>query len=80
MTTERLSGELETAIMTGRSLRQIVAALRDLRGAGVSRQEVERALQGLRSRAPDEAAEDRILEVMDVVSGFCRREDTVWED
>lgn len=80
MTTERISGELEAAIAAGHSLRQIIAGLRDLQGAGVSRQEVQHALEALRDRVGDEDIEDRILEVMDIVSGFCRREDTVWED
>jgi type II secretory pathway component PulF len=80
MTRERLSRELETVVSSGMPLRQIVSALREYRRSGVSRREVQLALESLRDQAKDEAIEDRILEVMDIVSGFCPRESTVWED
>jgi len=80
MTNERLSQELETVISSGIPLGQIVSALREFRRSGVSRHEVQLALESLRDQAKDEAVEDRILEVMDIVSGFCPRESTVWED
>ncbi len=79
MTSERLSQELETVVSSGMPLRQIVSALREYRRSGVSRHEVQLALESLRDQAKDEAIEDRILEVMDVVSGFCPQESTVWE-
>jgi hypothetical protein len=72
--------ELETAISANVPLRDIVAALREYRSSGVSRDEVQFALKALRENAHDEATEDRILEVMDVVSGFCSRENSDWEN
>lgn len=80
MTSARLSKELEDAILTGLPLPQLVSTLREYRRHGVTRDEVQLVLEALRDRAPDESVEDRILEVMDVVSGFCPRERTVWED
>jgi hypothetical protein len=80
MITRRLSEDLEAAITTGHSLRQIVATLRVYRDAGVSRREVLDALETLRAHVQDEATEDRILEVMDTASGFCSVENTVWPD
>jgi propanediol dehydratase small subunit len=80
MTGSRLTEELEAALAIGHSLRQIVEALRGYRSAGISREEVLQALECLRSQAQDEAQEDRILEVMDIVSGFCSAENSVWED
>ncbi|MBV8233219.1 MAG: hypothetical protein JO355_09900 [Planctomycetaceae bacterium] len=80
MTSERLSQELETVVSSAMPLRQIVSALREYRRSGVTRHEVQLALESLRDQAKDEAIEDRILEVMDIVSGFCPRESTVWED
>jgi hypothetical protein len=80
MTSENLSKELEEAITAGLPLRQIVSTLREYRRQGITRDDVQLALQALRDRARDEAVEDRILEVMDIVSGFCSRENTVWEE
>ena len=79
-TKKGLSEELESAITSGHSLGQIDSLLRDLRDAGVSRHEAREALETLRARALDEATEDRILEVMDIVSGFCNSEISVWRD
>jgi hypothetical protein len=80
MTSEALSRELGGLITSGLTLRQIVSTLREYQRQGITRHEVQHALEALRDRTPDEAVEDRILEIMDVVSGFCSRENTVWED
>jgi hypothetical protein len=80
MTVKILSDELEAEILAGRPLNQIVETLRGFRDAGVSRDEVSQPLESLRARTTDEATEDRILEVMDLVSGFCRADPTVWDD
>ena len=80
MTSEHLARELEGVITTGLTLRQIVSTLREYRRQGITRHEVQHALEAIRDETSDEAVEDRILEIMDVVSGFCARENTVWED
>ena len=80
MTSEHLLEELEAAISSGVPLRQIIATLRDYHRSGVTRHEVQVVLEELRNQARDEATEDRILEVLDIVSGFCSRENSVWED
>ncbi|MFO0957242.1 MAG: hypothetical protein U0800_07205 [Isosphaeraceae bacterium] len=80
MTSGRLSEELEEAIRSGLPLRQIVTTLRLFRRDGVTRQDAQLALEELRNRDQDDSVEDRILEVMDIVSGFCSRENTVWDD
>jgi hypothetical protein len=80
MTSEHLSQELEAAISAELPLRQMVSTLREFRCSGVTRHEVQLALESLRARARDEATEDRILEVLDIVTGFCPRESTVWDD
>ncbi len=72
--------ELSERISNGASLREIAASLRDLKRSGISREDVRLVLEASRQRARDEAEEDRILEVMDLVSGFCPRELTVWDD
>jgi hypothetical protein len=80
MTKEHLSKELEEVVLAGSSLRQVVSTLREYQRQGLTRHEVQGALEALRDRAGDEEVEDRILEIMDVVSGFCSRENTVWEE
>jgi RNA polymerase sigma factor (sigma-70 family) len=80
MTSEHLSQELEGAITAGFSLPQVVSALREYQRQGITRNEVQLALESLRDQTTDEVVEDRILEIMDVVSGFCSRENTVWEE
>ncbi len=80
MTSEHLSKELEEVILARLPLREIASTLRDYRHQGVTRQEVQHALEVLRDEVVDEAVEDQILEVMDLVSGFCSRENTVWDD
>ncbi len=80
MTNERLLGELEEVVSAGRSLREIVSTLRVIRSRGITRHEVQLALEALRDQVSDETVEDRILEIMDVVGGFCSRENTVWEE
>jgi hypothetical protein len=79
MTSEHLLEELEGMISAGIPLREIVSTLREYRRSCVTRREVQSALEALRGQARDEATEDRILEVMDIVSGFCPRESTVWD-
>ncbi len=38
------------------------------------------ALETLRSETTNETVEDKIFEIMDLVSGFCSRENTIWDD
>jgi anthranilate phosphoribosyltransferase len=80
MTGEHWIEGLQQVISAQVPLAQIVSSLREYRRQGVTRHEVQSALEALRESAPDEATEDRILEVMDIVSGFCPRESTVWQD
>jgi hypothetical protein len=71
---------LQGAIRARIPLAQIAVTLREYRQQGVTRQQVQSALEALRNSAPDEETEDRILEVMDIVSGFCSPQLTVWPD
>jgi hypothetical protein len=78
MTSEHLIEELKGMISAPISLSQIVVASREYCQQGVARQEVQSALERLREKAQDEDTEDRILEVMDIVSGSCSPQMTVW--
>jgi hypothetical protein len=75
-----LRQELEEAIRSGSPLEEIVALLRCYRAQGVTRDEVYSFLDSLRSTAPDEATDDRILEVADFVAGFCSPHMRVWDE
>jgi hypothetical protein len=80
MTSEHLLEELDGVISARVPLREVVSTMREYRRQGVTRHDVQSALESLRKAAQDEATEDRILEIMDIVSGFSPREMTVWDD
>jgi hypothetical protein len=63
--------ELEAAIKSDKSLEAIVALLRRFKEQGASQGEVDAFLEAWRRAAPEEATEDRVLEVADFVAGFC---------
>jgi hypothetical protein len=71
--------ELERAIKSDKPLGEIVALLRRYKQRGVTQDQVYSFLESLRQSAPDEATDDRILEVADFVAGFCAPHMKVWE-
>ena len=71
--------KLESAIRSDVPLDEIVGLLRCYKEQGISQSEVYCFLVGLRREAPDEATDDRILEVADFVAGFCSSHMKVWE-
>ena len=74
-----LRAELEAAIRSDQSLEEIVAMLRRYKERGVTQGEVYSFLEAWHQAAPDEATDDRILEVADFVAGFCSPHMKVWE-
>jgi hypothetical protein len=71
--------ELESAIRSNKSLVEIVTLLRRYKDQGISQREVYSFLEALHQAAPDDATDDRILEVADFVAGFCSPHMKVWE-
>jgi hypothetical protein len=71
--------ELEAAINTDKPLDEIVALLRRYKEQGVTQGQVYSFLESLHRAAPDEATDDRILEVADFVAGFCASHMKVWD-
>jgi hypothetical protein len=71
--------ELEAAIKSDKSLEAIVALLRRYKDQGVSQGDVYAFLEALHRAAPDEATDDRVLEVADFVAGFCSAHMKVWD-
>jgi len=71
--------ELEAAVKSGKSLEEIVALLRRYKEQGVSQRDVYAFLEAWHHAAPDDATDDRILEVADFVAGFCSAHMKVWD-
>jgi hypothetical protein len=70
--------ELRKALNDRAKLVDVVEVLRAARAEGLTQAEAMRILESLRVESPDEAVEDWILEVMDVVVGFCSPRLRVW--
>jgi hypothetical protein len=70
--------DVSDALSKGGSLDEIAAILRRHRDLGLTQQAAYDVLQELRDHA-DEQAEDALLEVMDIVSGYCQPRYRVWE-
>jgi hypothetical protein len=75
-----IKSELAHQFSAGASLESIVGQLRLYRDNGIGRDEVREALESLRGDVEDEETEDRILEVLDCVEGFCSPHMLIWKD
>ena len=75
----QMQQELGAAIKSDKPLDEIVAMLRHYKEQGVTQGEVYSFLEALHQAAPDEATDDRILEVADFVAGFCAPHMKVWD-
>ena len=71
--------ELETAVKSATPLGEIVVLLRNFKNQGVPQAEVYAYLERLHRAAPDEATDDRILEIADFVAGFCAPHMKIWD-
>jgi hypothetical protein len=74
-----LRNELQAAINSGKPLEDIVALLRRWKDQGVGQSDVYSFLESWHQAAPDEAIDDRILEVADFVAGFCAPHMRIWD-
>jgi hypothetical protein len=75
----KLLHELDAAIKSDMPLDEIVAMLRHFKAQGITQSQVYSFLETLHEAAPDEARDDRILEVADFVAGFCAPHMKVWD-
>lgn len=78
--TAQIERELEAAIKSDLPLEEVVAVLRRCKQQGVSQREVYARLETWRTTELDDATDDRILEVADIVAGFCAPHLKVWGD
>ncbi len=65
-------------IFGGDPLPRLIAEMRDLRDEGISAQDVLSFLKNLRANCPDDHKEDVVLELMDIVTGYCAKDQCVW--
>lgn len=74
---EELAVEIAEAIRRDAPMEEFVAILRSYRDRGVTAESAYGTLDRMRVGV-DDRTEDRILDVMDVVSGFCAPSFSVW--
>jgi hypothetical protein len=75
--------ELENAIEKGLldaspKVNEVIAVIETYKASGGLQSVAIEVLDALRAKAPDETKEDLILDLMDIVSGFCRKEVKIW--
>lgn len=70
--------ELARRIAESRPLGEVLDLVVGFRHRGIAQEAVYLALQQLRASAPDEAYEDRVLDVMDFVWGWCHVSQRIW--
>ncbi len=71
-------GKLESYTCTKVSLAEVSVFLKHLKTLGITRSEVVNFLKNLRSKNITEEDDDRILEIADIVTGFCNERYRVW--
>lgn len=80
MTTSEMLAELQNQIVSGKPLSDLWEQLRRLRDANTSASQVVKFLQDILSQNDDSAIEDRVMEVLDYVTGFCNVKYQIWND
>lgn len=69
-----LNKQLDSSI----SLEDVSRLLIGIRDSGISQTEVRTYLNDLRLENQDDVTDDRILEILDIVEGFCNKRLQVW--
>ena len=75
---ESLKQRMKTLIASDVPLLSIVEELRQMKNEGFEQEVVENVLEDLRKESETESEEDRILEVLDFVTGFCSPDHQIW--
>jgi len=70
--------DFDVQLQSASALSEITKLLRLLKERGISRDEIREYLNSLRLNSPNEKNEDRILEALDIVEGFCSSDYQVW--
>ncbi|WP_157755202.1 hypothetical protein [Variovorax boronicumulans] len=70
--------ELASQISAGADFIQLHGLLSQYKRRGLTAEEIAHVLEQLRSSVVSESGEDRVLEVLDVVRGFCTPHLKLW--
>jgi hypothetical protein len=69
-----LRQRLKAIVFSDTPLSSVSTQLRQIHGEGIDREDIEASLSELRKETVDEAEEDRVLEALDLITGFCSPE------
>lgn len=75
-----LEFELQEAFKKNVPLPILIDLIYKYKQAGGAQQEAYKTLEKIRNNDIDESTEDRVLEVMDFVSGFCSQDKRIWDE
>ena len=74
-----LEFEIKEALQENVSLPTLIDLLYRYKQIGGSQKEAYTILEKIRDNDIEESAEDRVLELMDFVSGFCSQDKRIWD-
>lgn len=77
---ESLKQRIKILISSDASLLSIVEELRKMQNDGFKQDVVRKILEDIRKESKNDLEEDRILEVLDFVTGFCPPQYKVWDN
>ncbi|QDT21685.1 hypothetical protein HG66A1_34880 [Gimesia chilikensis] len=75
-----LKQRLKILVVSDTSLQFVIEELRQVKSEGFQQEKVRTTLEGLRQECKTEKEEDRILELLDFVTGFCAPDNRIWEN
>ena len=75
-----LEFEIKEAIQKNVSLPTLIDLLYRYKQIGGTQKEAYAILEKIRDNDIEESAEDRVLELMDFVSGFCSQDKRIWDE
>ncbi len=77
---DSLKRELELALTHTEYVSKSIVIIEHYKGIGLTKNQATDCLNQLRTKfKSEEAIEDRILEVLDFVTGFCSPQNAVWD-
>ncbi|MEM7245845.1 MAG: hypothetical protein AAF533_10910 [Acidobacteriota bacterium] len=78
MTGAEFEEEVRRALASNAGDEALFGLLKGLHATGASRDVAQAALERVRAELKDEKQEDRVLEMLDVVVGFCSPHQRLW--
>ena len=75
-----LEGEIKIALKKQESLQMLREIVCQYKQSGGTQQAAYETLEKIRHGQMEEPDEDRILELMDFVAGFCAQDQKIWDE